>query len=106
MTEPVVGVMRCPGCHQIVETAKYGEHMLKSSPMAHSDAGVIKTEPAMPMASTPYAVIGPEPAPRQHQKSDKHFLKRWADLWTRDAYGMLTFGFFMFILGIVVEYYR
>ena len=91
-------VMKCPGCKQMVEVSKYGDHMLASTLGAHSSIGVIPT-----VASTyPAAELYPGQA---STPKNKHFLERWAALWRHDNYGMVTFGFFMFCLGLIVEWY-
>lgn len=94
-------VMKCPGCQQIVEVARYGEHMLASSPVAHSNIGVVPAAPVAPM----WPVAGSETNPHRLPVKGKHFIKLWADLWKESAWGMVTFGFFMFCAGLAVEGY-
>lgn len=91
-------IMKCPGCQQMVEVAKYGDHMVASTPVAHSSIGVITTPAAGPM----YPVQG---ASNPGSPKQKHFLILWAELWKKSSWGMVTFGFFMFCLGLIVEWY-
>lgn len=78
--------------------------MLASNEQAHSNVGVIVPQAIIAGPATPYPTIQGAENPKK-VKEGKHFLIRWKELWTKDAYGMVTFGFAMFCLGLITEWY-
>lgn len=104
MTEqPTAKTMRCPGCKQIIETAKYGDHMLASNEYAHSNVGVITPT----KADTPYPVVGASEAPTAKKE---HWVMDWPRIWKgvplkHAPFSVLIYSFFWFSIGLIVEWY-